>query len=108
MPQSGRTPHWLVARARRLSELRSYTHAIHCSTVERINRMHPENEISCKLLRQIDQEPSASQHSLTTRLGVSVGKVNCCLSTLLDNCGVKANNTRSSQNKSAHAYLLTP
>jgi len=70
--------------------------------------MQPENDIGYELLRQIDQEPSASQRGLAARLGVSVGKVNYCLRALIDNGWVKANNFRSSQNKLAYAYLLTP
>jgi len=70
--------------------------------------MQPEDDMGYELLRQIDQEPSASQRNLALRLGVSVGKVNYCLRALMDKGWVKANNFRSSQNKLAYAYLLTP
>jgi len=70
--------------------------------------MQPEDDIGYELLRQIDQEPAASQRNLAARLGVSVGKVNYCLRALMDKGWVKANNFRSSQNKLAYAYLLTP
>ena len=70
--------------------------------------MQPEDEMGYQLLREIDQVPAASQRSLAIRLGVSVGKVNYCLRALVDKGWVKVNNFRSSQNKLAYAYLLTP
>ena len=70
--------------------------------------MQPEDDMGYQLLRQIDQEPAASQRSMAARLGVSVGKVNYCLRALMNKGWVKANNFRSSQNKLAYAYLLTP
>jgi len=70
--------------------------------------MQPEDNMGYELLRQIDQEPAASQRNLAASLGVSVGKVNYCLRALVDKGWVKANNFRSSQNKLAYAYLLTP
>jgi len=70
--------------------------------------MQNEDDMGYELLRQIDQEPAASQRNLAARLGVSVGKLNYCLRALVDKGWVKANNFRSSQNKVAYAYLLTP
>jgi EPS-associated MarR family transcriptional regulator len=70
--------------------------------------MQPEDDMGYELLRQIDQAPAASQRKLAARLGVSVGKVNYCMRALVDKGWVKANNFRSSQNKLAYAYFLTP
>jgi len=70
--------------------------------------MQPEDDMGYELLRQIDQEPATSQRNLAARLGISVGKVNYCLRALMDKGWVKANNFRSSQNKLAYVYLLTP
>ena len=70
--------------------------------------MQPEDDMGYQLLRQIDQEPAASQRSLAASLGVSVGKINYCLRALVDKGWIKANNFRSSQNKLAYGYLLTP
>jgi MarR family transcriptional regulator, temperature-dependent positive regulator of motility len=67
-----------------------------------------ENDLDYELLRQITDEPAASQRGLAQRLGVSVGKVNYCLRALVDKGWVKANNFRRSDNKWAYAYLLTP
>ena len=60
------------------------------------------------LLRQLSQNPSASQRGLAVRFGVSLGKVNYCLCALVDKGLVKANNFRRSDNKFAYAYVLTP
>ena len=68
----------------------------------------PENDLDYELLRQITDEPAASQRGLAARLGVSVGKVNYCLRALVDKGWVKANNFRRSDNKWAYIYLLTP
>ena len=68
----------------------------------------PQDDLDYELLRQITDEPAASQRGLATRLGVSVGKVNYCLRALVDKGWVKANNFRRSDNKWAYAYLLTP
>jgi len=68
----------------------------------------PENDLDYELLRQITDQPTASQRSLAVRLGVSVGKINYCLRALVDKGWVKANNFRRSDNKLAYAYLLTP
>ena len=67
-----------------------------------------ENNIDYELLRQITDQPTASQRGLAARLGVSVGKVNYCMRALVDKGWVKANNFRHSDNKLAYAYLLTP
>ena len=68
----------------------------------------PQDDLDYELLRQITDEPAASQRGLATRLGVSVGKVNYCLRALVDKGWVKANNFRRSDNKWAYVYLLTP
>ncbi len=67
----------------------------------------PDNDLDYELLRQITDEPTASQRGLAARLGVSVGKINYCLRALVDKGWVKANNFRRSDNKLAYAYLLT-
>ena len=68
----------------------------------------PENDLDYEILRQITDQPTASQRGLAARLGVSVGKVNYCLRALVDKGWVKANNFRRSDNKWAYVYLLTP
>lgn len=59
-------------------------------------------------MRSIERQPAASQRSLASRLGVSVGRVNYCLNALIRQGWVKADNFRRSDRKLAYAYLLTP
>jgi EPS-associated MarR family transcriptional regulator len=68
----------------------------------------PTPSLDYELLRQLADQPAASQRSLAEHLGVSVGKVNYCLRALVDKGWVKADNFRRSDNKLAYAYLLTP
>lgn len=49
-----------------------------------------------------------SQRDLAREAGISVGKINYCLRALLEKGLIKVQNFRSSQNKLAYAYLLTP
>ena len=67
----------------------------------------PENDLDYELLRQITDQPTASQRGLAALLGVSVGKYNYCLRALVDKGWVKANNFRRSDDKTAYAYLFT-
>lgn len=67
-----------------------------------------QDDFDLELLRQLNAEPAASQRSLATRLGVSLGKLNYCLRALVDRGWVKANNFRRNDHKLAYAYYLTP
>lgn len=68
----------------------------------------PPVDLDLALLRELSGQPIASQRSLASRLGVSVGKLNFCLRALADRGWIKANNFRRSDNKMAYAYYLTP
>lgn len=68
----------------------------------------PPDDLHYELLRQLADEPSASQRGLARHMGVSVGKVNYCLRALADKGWIKVNNFRRSDNKWAYKYLLTP
>ncbi len=80
------------------------------ANVQRLNTlclMLPD-DFHYELLRQITDQPNASQRGLAARLGVSVGKINYCLQALIEKGWVKADNFRRSDSKWAYAYLLTP
>ena len=66
------------------------------------------DELRYQLLKLLAHEPQISQRNLAQKLGISVGRANYCLSALADKGWVKINNFRRSDNKLAHAYLLTP
>src|SRR6187397_1968073 len=69
---------------------------------------HADRDLDYHLLRQIAGHASTNQRDLAQRMGVSVGKINYCLRTVIDRGWVKVNNFRRAANKWAYAYLLTP
>lgn len=73
-----------------------------------MNAANHDEETSFQLLKILEENPSLSQRELSSRLGVSLGKVNFCLKALVDKGFLKVNNFRNSNNKLAYAYLLTP
>jgi MarR family transcriptional regulator, temperature-dependent positive regulator of motility len=67
-----------------------------------------QDEIHYKLLSLIEKNPEATQRELADNLGVSVGKINYCLTALVNKGQIKIRNFTNSNNKAAYAYLLTP
>lgn len=65
-------------------------------------------EVRYKLLKLLEPNPQLSQRQVAQELGISLGKVNYCLKALVDRGWVKVTNFKSSRNKSAYMYLLTP
>lgn len=66
------------------------------------------DETRYRLLKVLEADPQASQRRIADELGISLGRVNYCLQALIKKGLVKANNFRSSTNKHAYLYLLTP
>lgn len=66
------------------------------------------SETHLQLLRLLEDNPELSQRELAHELGVSVGKINYCVSALLAKGWIKARNFKNSRNKLSYAYLLTP
>ncbi len=71
-----------------------------------MSSLQEENHL--KVLRLLIQNPQLNQRELATSLGISLGKANYCLQALIGKGLVKIQNFRSSGNKLAYAYLLTP
>lgn len=67
----------------------------------------PDSSI-LRVLRLLNESPRLTQREMARELGVSLGKANYCLRALLGRGFVKVQNFRSSTNKRAYAYLLTP
>ena len=59
-------------------------------------------------IRTLEKNPAQSQRDLASVLGVSVGRVNYCLKALAEKGLVKVENYRTSTNRLAYLYLLTP
>ncbi len=65
------------------------------------------SDILC-ILREINDNPQVTQRELSARLGLSLGKINYLLQSLIQKGFVKADNFKNSTNKIAYLYLLTP
>ena len=60
------------------------------------------------MLREIKKSPELTQRELSSKLGISLGKVNFLLNALIRKGLVKAHNFKNSHNKKAYLYVLTP
>ncbi len=66
------------------------------------------NSAMLHVLRLIDARPRLTQREMAEELGVSLGKTNYCLRSLLEKGFLKVQNFRRSENKRGYVYLLTP
>jgi EPS-associated MarR family transcriptional regulator len=66
------------------------------------------DEYRYKLLQLLDTNPQISQREVARALGISLGKVNYCLSALMEKGLVKARNFKNNKAKRAYIYYLTP
>jgi EPS-associated MarR family transcriptional regulator len=69
---------------------------------------HVENEEFLKVLREIKDSPELTQREIAARLGISVGKANFLIKSLVGRGFVKASNFKNSNNKVSYLYVLTP
>ena len=67
-----------------------------------------ENEEVLRIFREIDRSPETTQRELSSRLGISLGKVNFLINALIEKGFVKVENFRKSSSKSVYLYYLTP
>jgi len=72
------------------------------------NKHNIESEEILKVLREIAITPEMTQRELSSRLGISLGKVNFLINALIQKGLVKAHNFKNSNNKKAYLYYLTP
>jgi EPS-associated MarR family transcriptional regulator len=74
--------------------------------------VHPpdqlEKEEVLHIFREIHRSPEMTQRQLSSRLGISLGKVNFLINALIERGFVKVENFRKSSNKTAYLYYLTP
>ena len=61
-----------------------------------------------QILKSLERDSRPTQRQLSNDLGVSLGKVNYCLKSLIEKGFVKVDNFRNSNNKIQYSYLLTP
>ena len=65
-------------------------------------------ELEYRALKILEQQPDLTQRQLSEALGVSLGKTNYLLKSLIDVGWIKLDNFHKSDNKWGYAYLLTP
>jgi len=63
---------------------------------------------SLNLLSEIEREGQQTQRDLSNRIGLSLGKTNFLLKSLVEVGWVKVKNFRRSDNKLGYVYVLTP
>ena len=62
-----------------------------------------------EVLRKIQKKPELSQRKMAKDLGFSLGKLNYCLSALVDKGLVKIENFKNKKNKAQYfRYVITP
>ena len=66
-----------------------------------------EQEIHYRLLTLLSDEPQLRQLDMAERMGISVGKVNYCLSELAKKGLIKVKRFKSAKNKMPYTYKLT-
>ena len=67
-----------------------------------------QKDIHLDLLRMLESNPEYTQRELSQEMGVSLGKVNYCISKLTEKGLIKITNFKQNQNKMRYVYLLTP
>ena len=67
-----------------------------------------DQELEYRALKILEQQPDLTQRQLSDSLGVSLGKTNYLLKSLIDIGWVKLDNFQKCNNKLGYAYLLTP
>jgi EPS-associated MarR family transcriptional regulator len=68
----------------------------------------PNQQNKYQLLKSLEQDANLTQRQLSKELGISLGKVNYCLQSLIQKGFVKINNFKNSKHKIQYSYLLTP
>lgn len=67
-----------------------------------------DQEIRYRLLKILSTDSDLTQREMARKMGISLGKVNFCLSELGKKGFIKIRRFRVSDNKSQYIYLLTP
>ena len=67
-----------------------------------------EQEIRYRLLNILADEPQLRQLDMAKMMGISVGKVNFCISELAKQGLIKVKRFKSAKNKVPYSYILTP
>ena len=66
------------------------------------------SEDNLKIMQMIEEDGNVSQREISNVLGLSLGKINYCISALRDVGFIKVKNFTDSNNKLRYLYFLTP
>jgi len=66
------------------------------------------SEDDLDVMHLLQKDPTVSQRVISSKLGLSLGKVNYSLKSLADIGFIKLKNFRDSKNKLSYLYILTP
>ena len=66
-----------------------------------------QEDTNFRVMRILQENPKITQRELASKLGLSLGCINYCLSALVDKGLVKAKNFSENRSKLKYAYLLT-
>jgi EPS-associated MarR family transcriptional regulator len=66
------------------------------------------DEVRYRILKLLEANPTLSQREVARELGMSLGRANYCLQSLISKGWIKVANFKNSRNKAAYMYLLTP
>ena len=67
-----------------------------------------DKEIHLNLLKLLKESPELTQRAMNQKMGISLGKINYCLSALAQKGMIKMERFKKAKNKSAYMYRLTP
>ena len=67
-----------------------------------------EQEIRYRLLKILAKEPQLGQREMAKKMGISLGKVNFCVSELAAKGWIKITRLKSARKKIPYIYMLTP
>jgi len=67
-----------------------------------------DKEIQLNLLSLLQKEPKLTQREMNRKMGVSLGKINYCISALAEKGMIKVERFNKAKNKSSYMYRLTP
>ena len=67
-----------------------------------------EQEIRYRLLKILAEKPKLGQREMAKKMGISLGKVNFCVSELAAKGWIKITRLKSARKKIPYIYMLTP
>ena len=67
-----------------------------------------DKELHLTMLKLLQKKPELTQREMNQKMGVSLGKINYCLSALAQTGMIKMERFQKAKSKSAYAYRLTP